>query len=132
MAAARIKLGLQQELKLGDIEAQRDWGDARDFVVAMWLALQHDEPADYVLASGESHSVRDFLNRAFEHVGLDWQEYVTHDDRYERPHDVTHLLGNAAKAREVLGWVPGRIFDDLVRDMVDADLALARATAERS
>jgi GDPmannose 4,6-dehydratase len=95
----------------------------------MRLALQHDEPADYVLASGESHSVREFLQQAFEHVGLDWRDHVQHDDRYERPHDVTHLLGNAAKAREV-GWVPKRTFDDLVRDMVDADLALARAAAE--
>jgi GDPmannose 4,6-dehydratase len=121
-AAARIKLGVQKELRLGDIDAQRDWGDARDFVQAMWLALQHDEPGDYVLASGESHSVRDFLAAAFERLGLDWKEHAVHDDRYERPHDVSHLLGDAGKARDVLGWQPRYRFEDLVNDMVDTDL----------
>jgi len=132
MGAARIKLGLQTELVLGDIEAERDWCDARDFVEAMWLALQQDNAGDYVIASGESHSVRDFLQAAFEHVGLDWRDYVKHDDRYERPHDVTHLLGNAAKARETLGWMPRRSFTELVRDMVETDLDLTRRQTNRS
>jgi GDPmannose 4,6-dehydratase len=124
MGAARIKLGLQQELRLGDIEAQRDWGDARDFVQAMWLALQQDQAGDYVIASGESHSVKEFLQLAFTHVGLNWRDYVVHDKRYERPHDVAHVLGNPDKARRELGWEPQRSFKDLVTDMVDADLEL--------
>jgi len=122
MAAARIKLGLQNELRLGDIEAKRDWGDARDFVKAMWLTLQQDQPGDYVVASGESHSVKEFLDLAFRRVGLDWKEHVIHDDRYERPHDVTHLLGDAGKAREVLGWQPEHSFEDIVKAMVDSDM----------
>lgn len=122
MGAARIKLGLQQELRLGDLTAKRDWGDARDFVEAMWLALQQDQPGDYVIASGESHSVKEFLELAFRHVGLDWQDYVTHDDRYERPHDVGHLLGDAGKAARELKWHPRRTFKRLVTDMVDNDL----------
>ena len=124
MGAARIKLGVQKELRLGDITAERDWGDARDFVVAMWLALQQDQAGDYVIASGESHSVKEFLELAFRHVGLDWKEYVVHDDRYERPHDVSHILGDPGKARRELGWKPQRSFHDLVTDMVDADLGL--------
>jgi len=124
MGAARIKQGLQKELRLGDIEAERDWGDARDFVNAMWLTLQHEVPSDYVIASGESHSVKEFLELAFRHVGLDWREYVVHDNRYERPHDVTHVLGDPGKARRELGWMPKRTFQDLVTDMVDADLGL--------
>jgi len=126
MGAARIKLGLQQELRLGDIEAERDWGDARDFVKAMWLALQREEPADYVIANGESHSVKEFLQQAFSHVGLDWQDYVVHDDRYERPHDVAHILGDPGKARRELGWEPKFGFSDLVNDMVDSDLKRLR------
>jgi GDPmannose 4,6-dehydratase len=93
-------------------------------VKAMWLMLQQDQAGDYVLASGESHTVREFLQRAFERVGLDWRDYVTHDERFHRPHDVTHLLGDAGKAQRVLGWQPQRGFDQLVDDMVDADLAL--------
>jgi GDPmannose 4,6-dehydratase len=124
MGAARIKRGLQSELRLGDIEAKRDWGDARDFVNAMWLALQHEQAGDYVIASGESYSVKEFLQLAFDRVGLDWRDYVVHDDRYERPHDVKHILGNPAKARRVLGWRPEFSFADLVNDMVDSDLAL--------
>jgi GDPmannose 4,6-dehydratase len=122
IAAARIKLGLQEQLRLGDIEAKRDWGDARDFVKAMWLALQQDEPGDYVLAGGESHSVKEFLEQAFRRVGLNWKEHVIHDDRFERPHDVTHLLGNAGRALEVLGWRPEHSFNDIVNSMVDSDL----------
>lgn len=126
VAAARIRLGLQHELRLGDIEAQRDWGDARDFVKAMWLALQQEQPDDYVLASGESHSVREFLEAAFRRVDLDWKEHVIHDDRYERPHDVTHLLGDAGKASTVLRWRPERSFEDIVNSMVDSDLKIQR------
>jgi len=124
MAAARIKMGLQKELRLGDIDAKRDWGDARNFVEAMWLALQHDKPGDYVVASGESHSVRELLDLAFQRVGLDWTEHVVHDERYERPHDVSHILGDASKAKRELGWVPKKSFKNLVDDMVDSDLAL--------
>jgi GDPmannose 4,6-dehydratase len=121
-AAARIKLSLQKELRLGDIEAERDWGDARDFVRAMWLALQQDEAGDYVLATGVNHSVRDFLEAAFSHLDLDWKDYVVHDKRYERPHDVSHLLGDSRKAKEVLGWRPERTFEQMVGEMVDADM----------
>lgn len=129
--AARIKLGLQSEVRLGDIEAKRDWGDARDFVRAMWLALQQDQPGDYVLATGQSHSVRDFLDTAFGYVGLDWRDHVVRDIRYERPHDVSHLLGDAGKAREVLGWAPQLSFEQLVRDMVEADIEAARAERDQ-
>lgn len=122
LGAARITLGMQSELRLGDIDAKRDWGDARDFVEAMWLALQQDEPGDYVIASGESHSVREFLELAFRRVGLDWRDYVVHDARYDRPHDVAHLLGDPTKARKQLGWAPKSSFGKLVEDMVDADL----------
>jgi GDPmannose 4,6-dehydratase len=122
LGAARISLGVQNELRLGDIDAKRDWGDARDFVEAMWLALQQNEPGDYVIASGESHSVREFLELAFHRVGLDWRDYVVHDARYDRPHDVARLLGNPAKARRALGWAPKSSFEELVNDMVDADL----------
>ena len=126
MGAARIKQGLQKELRLGDIEAKRDWGDARDFVQAMWLTLQQHQAGDYVIASGESHSVKEFLQLAFTHVGLDWKDFVVHDARYERPHDVAHVLGNPDKARRELGWQPRRSFKDLVTDMVNADLELLR------
>lgn len=126
MAAARISLGHQKELRLGDIDAKRDWGDARDYVKAMMLALQHDLPGDYIIASGESYSVRDFLGLAFSRVGLDWQDYVVHDDRFERPHDVSHVLGDAGKAKRELGWQPDHSFEDMVNAMVDADLERER------
>jgi GDPmannose 4,6-dehydratase len=96
----------------------------------MWLALQPDQAGDYVIASGESHNVKEFLQLAFTHVGLDWRDYVVHDERYERPHDVAHVLGDPAKARRELGWEPQRSFDDLVTDMVDADLRLLRRQAQ--
>jgi GDPmannose 4,6-dehydratase len=131
MGAACISLGMQSELRLGDIQAERDWGDARDFVQAMWLALQHEEPGDYVLASGESHSIKDFLSQAFGHVGLDYRNYLRQDARYQRPHDVSHLLGDSAKARKVLGWQPKRSFAEIVHDMVEADLQLAKAEARK-
>ncbi|MCS7038427.1 MAG: GDP-mannose 4,6-dehydratase [Anaerolineae bacterium] len=121
---ARIKLGLANELRLGNLEARRDWGYAPDYVRGMWLMLQQDKPDDYVLATGETHSVREFVQIAFEHVGLDWEEYVVVDPKYYRPAEVDLLVGNPAKARRVLGWEPTVTFEQLVRLMVDADLAM--------
>jgi GDPmannose 4,6-dehydratase len=124
---ARIKQGRARELRLGNLDARRDWGFAGDYVRAMWLMLQRDEPDDYVVASGASHSVRDFAAAAFAHAGLDWQDYVRVDPALHRPAEVDHLVGKPAKAQQVLGWQPEVSFDRLVRMMVDADLAaLAR------
>lgn len=122
-AVAAIKLGLQKELFLGNIDAKRDWGYAPEYVEAMWLMLQQDQPDDYVIATNETHTVREFLEHAFGHVGLDWKEYVRHDERYERPAEVDLLIGDPAKAKRQLGWEPKTLFPDLVRIMVDADLA---------
>jgi GDPmannose 4,6-dehydratase len=119
---ARIAHGLAKELRLGDIDVRRDWGYAPDFVKAMWLMLQRDEPDDYVIATGESHSVREFAQLAFAEVGLDWEDYVTVDDRFKRPADVSELRGDAAKARATLGWTPETSFSELVRIMVAADM----------
>jgi len=124
-AVARIKLGLQQKLYLGNLEAKRDWGYAKEYVEAMWLMLQQDAPDDFVIATGETHSVREFLEVAFGHVGLDYAGFVEIDPRYYRPAEVDLLLGDATKAREQLGWRPRTSFEDLVRLMVDADLAAA-------
>jgi GDPmannose 4,6-dehydratase len=121
-AVARIKFGLQKKLYLGNLEARRDWGYAPDFVEAMWLMLQQDTPEDLVIATGEAHSVREFLEEAFAHVNLDWREYVEIDPRYFRPTEVDFLLGDASKARRILGWQPRVSFPELVRIMVDADL----------
>jgi GDPmannose 4,6-dehydratase len=121
-AVARIKLGLQEKLYLGNLEARRDWGYAPDFVEAMWLMLQQDIPEDYVIATGESHSVKEFVEAAFSYVDLDWREYVEIDPRYFRPTEVEALLGDAGKARQRLGWQPRVSFAELVRLMVDADL----------
>jgi GDPmannose 4,6-dehydratase len=121
-AVARIKFGLQKKLYLGNLEAKRDWGYAPDFVEAMWLMLQQETPEDFVIATGEAHSVRDFLEEAFTHVDLDWQEYVEIDPRYFRPTEVDFLLGDARKAKKILGWQPRVNFKELVRIMVDADL----------
>jgi len=121
--AARIKLGLESELRLGNLDAQRDWGFAGDYVEAMWLMVQQDEPVDYVIATGEPHSVREFAERAFEHLGLDWERHVVSDPRFLRPAEVDHLVGDASKAREALGWEPKTSFRELVGLMVDADLA---------
>lgn len=126
MAAARIKLGLQNELFLGNLEARRDWGFAGDYVEAMWLILQQDRPDDYVIATGESHSVREFCEEAFGLLDLDWRDYVRFDPRYERPAEVDLLVGDASKAKRVLGWEPKVKFKGLVRMMVEADLAEAR------
>jgi len=126
MAAARIKMGLQNALYLGNIEAKRDWGFAGDFVEGMWRIVQNDAPGDYVLATGETHSVREFCEETFGLLGLDWQAFVKHDTRYERPSEVDLLLGDASKARKELGWTPKVTFKELVRMMVEADLRVAR------
>jgi GDPmannose 4,6-dehydratase len=130
-AATRIKLGLQEKLFLGNLDARRDWGYAADYVEAMYLMLQADEPDDYVIATGETHSVRDFLNEAFGLLDLDWKEYVENDPRYYRPAEVDLLLGDASKARKRLGWEPKVNFKQLVRLMVEHDLELARREAAR-
>lgn len=126
LAAARIKLGLQNKLYLGNVDARRDWGYAGDYVEGMWRILQHDRPDDFVLATGEMHSVREFLDAAFARVGLDWHEYVEHDTRYERPSEVEQLQGDATKAKRELGWEPRVRFGELVGMMVDADLKVAQ------
>jgi GDPmannose 4,6-dehydratase len=125
-AAGRIKLGLQDRLYLGNLDAKRDWGFAGDYVEAMWLMLQQPEPDDYVVATGESHSVQEFLEAAFGLLGLDWRRYVVVDPRYFRPTEVEHLCGDYTKARRKLGWEPKVKFDELVRMMVEHDLELAR------
>lgn len=130
-AVGRIKEGLQQKLFLGNLDAKRDWGYARDFVEAMWLMLQQDEPDDFVIATGETHSVREFLDVAFSRVGLDWQDYVEMDPRYLRPSEVELLLGDPSKARDQLGWQPRTTFAELVNLMVDCDWELARQEASR-
>lgn len=123
-AVARIRAGLQDRLYLGNLEARRDWGYAPEYVEAMWLMLQQDAPDDYVIATGEAHSVREFVQQAFARVDLDWEKYVTVDERYYRPSEVDDLRGDASKAQRVLGWTPTTRFDDLVRIMVDADVQL--------
>jgi GDPmannose 4,6-dehydratase len=121
-AAARIKLGIQSKLRMGNLDAERDWGFAGDYVEAMWLMLQQDEPEDYVIATGKKHSVRDLLQLAFSHAGLDWQNYVDVDPTLLRPAEVSMLRGDATKARTKLGWKPHVSFEDLIVMMVDADL----------
>ena len=127
-AVARIKLGLQRELALGNLDPQRDWGYAGDYVEAMWLMLQQDEPDDYVVATGETHSVREFVQKSFAHVGIDdWEKYVITDPRFFRPSEVDLLVGDASKAEKVLGWKRKVGFDELVGKMVDNDLAIESA-----
>ncbi len=126
MAAARIKMGLQNALYLGNIAAKRDWGFAGDFVEGMWRIVQQDVSGDFVLATGETHSVREFCEEAFGLLDLDWGSFVKHDERYVRPSEVDLLLGDASKARTVLGWTPKVTFKELVRMMVEADLRVAR------
>ena len=123
-AVARIKAGIQDRLFLGNLDAKRDWGYAPEFVEAMWKVLQHDEPLDLVIATGEAHSVREFCAVAFDHAGLDWERYVEVDPHYYRPSEVDFLRGDSTRAREVLGWEPKVKFADLARIMVDADLQL--------
>ena len=125
--AARIKLGLAHELRLGNLDSRRDWGFAGDYVRAMWLMLQQDTPDDFVVATGETHSVEQFLDVAFEHLDLDWREYVVQDERFMRPAEVDLLVGDPAKAGQVLGWEPKVTFTELVKMMVDADLVMLRA-----
>ena len=125
-AVARIKLGLQKELYLGNLDAKRDWGYAPEYVEAMWRMLQQPEGDDYVLATNETRSVREFVEAAFAYAGLDWQEHVKYDARYERPSEVDLLIGNPAKAKAKLGWEPTTHFTELVKIMVDADLAAVK------
>ena len=125
-ALAHIQAGLQSKLYLGNLDAKRDWGYAKEFVEAMWLMLQQPEPDDYVIATGETHSVREFLEVAFAHAGLDWQKFVEIDPRYFRPAEVDLLIGDASKAKRKLGWEPKTKFVDLVKLMVDADIELLR------
>ncbi|MDP1712211.1 MAG: GDP-mannose 4,6-dehydratase [Candidatus Nanopelagicaceae bacterium] len=124
-AAARIKMGLQQKLFLGNLDAKRDWGYAPDFVEAMWLMLQQDEPNDFVVATGEMHTVREFVELAFKMLELDWTKYVEVDPRYLRPTEVDALQGDASKARKMLGWHPKTTFKTMVKKMIDHDLKLA-------
>lgn len=122
-AVARIKLGLQDHIVLGNLDAERDWGFAGDYVEAMWLMLQQEQADDYVVATGETHSIRDFLDAAFGHIGItDWSGYVRQDERFMRPAEVDQLIGDASKAHDVLGWKPRVSFEELVAMMVDADL----------
>ncbi len=122
MGLAAIKKGKAHELRLGNLDARRDWGFAKDYTEAMWLMLQRDQPDDYVVATGENHSVREFLEEAFSYAGLDWQQYVKVDPKYFRPAEVDRLLGDPAKAQKTLGWKPRLSFRELVRLMVDADM----------
>jgi GDPmannose 4,6-dehydratase len=122
MAVARIKAGLQQKLALGNLDARRDWGYAAEYVEAMWLMMQQDQPDDYVIATGKTHTVREFIEIAFDRAGLDWQKYVEIDPKFYRPAEVDLLIGNASKANNILGWKPRTTFSQLVSMMVDADL----------
>ena len=129
-AATRIKIGLQDKLYLGNLDAKRDWGYAKDYVEAMWLMLQQDTADDFVIATGETHSVCEFLDEAFGYLDLDWHKYVEIDPRYFRPAEVDVLLGDASKAKRVLGWAPKTTFRDLVRLMIESDLELAKKEAQ--
>jgi len=129
-AATRIKLGLQEKLYLGNLDAERDWGYAKEYVEMMWLMLQQDKPDDYVIATNETHSVKEFVVEAFDRLGLDWEKYVDYDERYERPAEVDLLIGDPAKAKRQLGWEPQVKFKELVAIMVDADLKLAEEEAK--
>jgi GDPmannose 4,6-dehydratase len=122
-AVAHIKAGLQDKLYMGNLDAKRDWGYAKEYVEAMWLMLQQDKPDDYVIATGETHSVREFLEEAFKYAGLDYKKYVEFDKRYLRPAEVDTLIGDASKAKKKLGWQPKTTFKELVKIMIDADIA---------
>ena len=122
-SAAAIKLGLQTKVSLGNLDAQRDWGFAGDYVRAMWLMLQQDEPGDYVVATGETHSVRELCQIAFDQVGLAWEDHVEVDEQFLRPAEVDLLIGDPTRAQARLGWKPDIGFEELVRSMADADLA---------
>ena len=132
-AVARIQAGMDNELYLGNLEAKRDWGYAKEYVEAIWLMLQQDRPDDYIIATGEAHSVREFVEEAFSYVGLDWRKYVKKDPKYYRPSEVDLLIGDASKAKRVLEWEAKTRFRDLIRLMVDADVATVKESAiERS
>jgi GDPmannose 4,6-dehydratase len=124
-AATRIKLGLQDKLYLGNLDAKRDWGFAGDYVEAMWLMLQQDKPDDYIIATGQSHSVREFVAEVFGYLDLDWHEYVEIDPKYFRPSEVDYLQGDASKAKKVLKWKPKVSFEELARMMTDTDMKIA-------
>jgi GDPmannose 4,6-dehydratase len=131
-AVAAIKQGVQKELFLGNLDAKRDWGYAPEYVEGMWRIVQLGEGDDFVLAAGETHSVREFVEAAFGHADLDWKRFVKHDPRYERPAEVDLLLGDASKAKKILGWEPRVRFHELIRIMVDADMALlSRGTSRQ-
>jgi GDPmannose 4,6-dehydratase len=130
LGAASIKAGLRDKLMLGNIDSKRDWGYAKEYVEAMWLMLQQPEPDDYVIATGENHSVREVLELSFARVGLDWEKYVSIDKQYYRPSEVDHLIGDASKARQKLGWVPKTKFADLINLMVDSDLQSLKGAAQ--
>ncbi len=130
MGVAQIKAGLQNKLALGNLDAKRDWGYAKEYVEAMWLMLQQDKADDYVIATGETHSVREFLEESFAHVGLNWEKYVVQDQRYMRPAEVDLLIGDPTKAEKQLGWKPKTKFKDLVKIMVEADIELLKAHRE--
>jgi GDPmannose 4,6-dehydratase len=131
-SVARISLGLQENLSLGVLTSRRDWGYAKDYVEGMWKMLQHSEPDDFVLATGEAHSVEDFVREAFNVVGIsDWESYVEYDKSSIRPADVDLLIGDATKAKDVLDWQPTTVFKDLVKIMVDSDVKQERATQRR-
>lgn len=125
-AVARISLGLQEELRLGNLDAERDWGFAGDYVVAMWQMLQLDSPKDYVISTGTTHSVREFCEIAFRHIGLDWEQYVTIDPKFYRPAEVDLLVGDSSAAEADFGWKPRTSFEELIHMMVEADLKLAK------
>ena len=129
-AVAHIVAGLEEKLYLGNLDAKRDWGYAREYVEAMWQMLQQNEPGEYVIATGETHSVREFLEEAFGQVGLDWEKYVAIDPRYLRPTEVDLLVGDASKAQRQLGWKPATTFKSLVKLMVQADIDLLKAHQE--
>jgi GDPmannose 4,6-dehydratase len=129
-AVARIKHGIDEELRLGNLDARRDWGFAGDFVQAMWLMLQQDKPDDFVIATGETRTIREFCQVAFDRAGLDWENYVVIDERFFRPAEVNILLGDAAKASETLGWKPETSFEKMVQLMVDHDLEMVAKQSE--
>lgn len=131
-SVARIKLGLAKELRLGNLESRRDWGFAGDYVNAMWMMLQQETPDDFVIGTGETHSVREFCEEAFCHVGLDYKEFVVQDERFYRPAEVDLLVSNPGKARQVLGWEPSVNFKQLVKVMVDADMERLKVRAEKA
>lgn len=130
--AARIAAGLEQELVLGSLTSRRDWGHARDYVHAMWLMLQHEQADDYVVATGETHTVGEFVEAAFAIAGLSWQKHVRHDPAFDRPTDPTRLVGSPKKIQTILGWRPQTSFDALVREMVEAEMALAQVQSSRA